>query len=76
MYRIYYKTNYPLGMGGIREGRKWIIIIWIWVPTKMNLSIPSPVPDLGKSLEHTHSSPREGRPNPLPRRCGGGAALT
>jgi hypothetical protein len=25
------KTSYPLGMGGNREGKKWIIIIWIWV---------------------------------------------
>jgi hypothetical protein len=40
------KTNYPLGMSGNVEGKKWIIIIWIWERTKVDLSIPSPVTDL------------------------------
>jgi hypothetical protein len=31
MYRIEYKTSYPLGIGENGEGEKWIIIIWIWV---------------------------------------------
>jgi hypothetical protein len=31
MCRIYYKTSYPLSMDGNEEGKKWIIIIWIWV---------------------------------------------
>jgi hypothetical protein len=29
MYRIQYKTSYPLGMGESGEGKKWTIIIWI-----------------------------------------------
>ena len=31
IFIIYYKVNYLLDMGGIGEGKKWIIIIWIWV---------------------------------------------
>jgi hypothetical protein len=31
IYRIQYKTNYLLCMGGIGEGKKWMIIPWIWV---------------------------------------------
>jgi hypothetical protein len=27
-------------------GKKWIIIIWIWVRTRVDLSIPSPVAGL------------------------------
>jgi hypothetical protein len=33
-------------MGGNGEGKKWIIIIWIWVSTRVDLSIPSPVAGL------------------------------
>jgi hypothetical protein len=46
MYRIQYKTNYPLGIGEIEDGKKWIIIFWIWIWTKVDLSIPSPVAGL------------------------------
>ena len=31
IFIIYYNVNYLLDMGGIGEGKKWIIIIWIWV---------------------------------------------
>jgi hypothetical protein len=33
-------------MGGIGEGKKWIIIILIWVWVRVDLSIPSPVAGL------------------------------
>jgi hypothetical protein len=29
MYRIQYKTNYPLYISEIDKDKKWIIIIWI-----------------------------------------------
>jgi hypothetical protein len=33
-------------MGGNGEGKKWIIIIWIWISTRVDLSIPSLVAGL------------------------------
>jgi hypothetical protein len=57
IYRIQYKTNYLLYMGGIGEGKKWMIIIWIWVRTIVDLSIPSPVAGLGIRILHScHSA--------------------
>jgi hypothetical protein len=37
-------------MGGNEEGKKWIIIIWIWVRIRVDLSIHSLVTDLIRCL--------------------------
>jgi hypothetical protein len=45
-------------MGGNGEGKKRIIIIWIWVLTRVDLSIPSPVAGLRQASLATSAGVR------------------